>query len=156
MRERLDRDPMLRGVVESLAQAITRLELTPTEVREAAEAVVYACIQAEHRQLRQKYLTKGEAHDIRRNLKGLDRIVDAMEERGLMDDEEPDDARPVGSITAEHLGKPPEELVLEWTAEPETGAMRWKEVLMPEDGHTRIRYRRVDPPMRNRRIGVFR
>jgi hypothetical protein len=39
--DRYDRDPLFRSVVQILVAAIDRLELTPTEVREAA---IFACL----------------------------------------------------------------------------------------------------------------
>jgi hypothetical protein len=47
--ERLERDPLLKGVTDMLTSAILKLEMTPTEVREAA---IYACIRAEYYRVR--------------------------------------------------------------------------------------------------------
>jgi len=46
VRERYDRDTMFRYLVDSMTACVLRLELTPSELREAA---VLACIRAEER-----------------------------------------------------------------------------------------------------------
>lgn len=75
--ERYHRDPMLRSMVDMLTATILNLELTPTEVREAA---MFACIQAEHRRLRHaRYIIDAETgREIRGHVRQLEEALDAM------------------------------------------------------------------------------
>lgn len=83
---RMERDPALKQVVDALTHVILNLELTPTEVREAA---VYACVQAERHHLGSRFLTKPGALEIRENLQELGRMLDLAEQGGLIEVDEP-------------------------------------------------------------------
>lgn len=73
---RMERDPLLRSVVDALTMLILKLEMTPTEVRETA---IYACVQAEMRRMPSRFAVPvGTIQEARQRLDEMQSHLDAF------------------------------------------------------------------------------
>ena len=66
--ERYSRDPAFHTIVDMMVCAVDQLQLTPTELREAA---VYACVRFEHMNMRSISATLGQRLPDRERLRAI-------------------------------------------------------------------------------------
>lgn len=73
--QRYNSDPTLHAIVDMMSAAIERLQLTPSEMREAA---IFACIRVEQRRMRPMLIPIASADEARRNIHELQRFLDDL------------------------------------------------------------------------------